>query len=104
MKTKVKLYLIDVYEAYSAYDKDITAVCNLPQKTIDFKYELLEDAEVELPEGFIVEETKGGRTEILYGEEYTNMYTDYNGEKFYTAVVTIDGEYKLHTWNYNFGK
>lgn len=104
MKTKIKLYLIDVYDAYSAYDKNITAVRNLPKETIDFKYELLEEAEVELPEGFTVKKTKGGGNEIYYGDEYTDMYTNYNGKKFYTSVVSLGGEHKLHTWDYNFGK
>ena len=59
---------------------------------------------MELPEGFTIEKTKGDGSEIFYGEEYTIMYTDYNGDKFYTSVIASDGEYKIHTWDYNFDK
>lgn len=106
---KVKLYLINIYEAISAHEKGVTAMRHLPVENAYFKYELLEEAEVELPVGFTLRKTRDFQDEEIFYEsecfesEYSEMVTDYNGEKFVTELVTSDGVVELHTWEYDFG-
>ena len=101
--TTIRLYLIDLYETYSAYEKGVTALRNLPKETPYLKYELLEEADVELPEGFTFEETHGGGEEIFFGDKAAEMVTDYDGENFVTELVTSEGTVKLHVWEGNYG-
>lgn len=98
----MKLYLIDLYEAYSAYEKGVNAVRNLPEQTINYKHELLEEAEVQLPAGFTIATSNCGSEEIYLGDEAAEMVTDYNGGRFVTELVTSKGTVTLHEWNYGY--
>lgn len=96
----MKLYLINIYEAYIAQEQGITAVRNLPTDTIDYKHELLEEADVELPTGYTLEQTQGDGEEIFFGNEGAEMVTEQQDGKYITSLVTSEGITTLHTWNY----
>ena len=96
----MKLYLINIYEAYIAQEQGITAMRNLPTDTIDYKHELLEEADVELPTGYTLEQTQGDGEEIFFGNEGAEMVTEQQDGKYITSLVTSEGITTLHTWNY----
>lgn len=96
----MKLYLINIYEAQMAAEEGITAVMNPTDDTQYYKSEVLEEAEVELPEGFSVKNTVGGGEWIFKGIEDASMVTDMQDDKYVTSLVTSEGIVTLHTWNY----
>ena len=96
----ITLYLINQYEAYIAAEQGIIAVRNMPIDTIDYKHELLEQAEVELPNGFSIEKTQGEGEEIFKGNEGAELVTEFTGGKYVTSLVTSDGIQTLKVWNY----
>ena len=95
----VKLYLINIYEAYMASEQGMTAVRELPNETPYYKYELIEEADVELPRGFTLETTQDSHKEIFRGNEAADMITEYIDGKHVTRLVTSDGIVRLYTWN-----
>lgn len=97
----MKLYLINTYEAYIAKEQGIRAFREIPNDTLYYKHELLEQAEVELPDGFTLEKTQGEGEEIFGGNEAAEMITEYTNGKYVTSLVTSDGVVRLHIWSYN---
>lgn len=99
MKT-MKLYLINTYEAQMASETGINAVCDLPTDTQYYKHEVVEEVDVELPDGFSIEKTIGGGKEIFQGKEDASLVTEYRSGKWVTSLVTSGGEVKIHEWKY----
>lgn len=98
----VRLYLINMYESYSAYESGINAVRSLPTQDQYYKYETLEEADVRLPKGFTIEKTNGGGEEIFNGNMAAEIVTVYDElmERYATELVTSDGIVRIHVWNY----
>lgn len=99
-ENKVKLYLINMYEAQMASEQGITAVCKNIADTLYYKSEVLEEAEVELPSGFTIERTQGDGEEIFKGDKAAELVTTMQGDKYVTSLVTSDGIVTLHKWKY----
>lgn len=96
----MKLYLINTYEAYIAQEQGIRAFREIPNDTIDYKHEVLEEADVELPNGFSIEKTQGDGEEIFFGKEAAEMITERIDGKYVTSLVTSDGIVEFHIWLY----
>ena len=96
----MKLYLINIYEAQMASEQGITAVCHKLTNTMYYKSEILEEAEVELPEDFTIEKTQGGGEEIFKGNDGADMVTEQRNGCYVTSLVTSDGIVTLHKWKY----
>ena len=96
----MKLYLINFYETYRADERGITAMYQLPDETVYYKYEILEETEVDLPHGFEFCETKGYGKEIFKGDEVATMFTKHDGSGYITSLTTSDGTVILHKWDY----
>ena len=96
----MKLYLVNVFEAYRADEQGIKAFRELPNDTIYYKHEVLEEADATLPAGFEVCATQGEGTEIFKGDEAAEMITEHVGTSYVTSLVTSDGIVELYKWNY----
>ena len=97
----MKLYLINCYEGVMASEQIIDAMRTLPTDTIHYKYELLEESDVILPEGFTIEETVTSGTEIFFGDDVAVMLTEYVDGRYVTSLVTSKGITTLHKWTYS---
>ena len=53
MVNKIKLYKVNVYQAYRADEKGVMWFTYKPTDTESYKYEILEEIEKELPTGII---------------------------------------------------
>lgn len=95
----MKLYLINQYEACQAAEQGVTAVRELPNETVYYKYEVLAESDVELPEGFEVAKTNGGGTEIFFGNEGADMITERKGNRYITSLVTSQGITTIKEWD-----
>lgn len=95
----MKLYLINQYEAYQAAEQGVKAMRELPNETVYYKYELLDESDVDLPEGFEVAKTNGAGTEIFYGNEGADMITERKGEHYVTSLVTSQGITVIKKWD-----
>lgn len=95
----MKLYLINQYEAFQAAEQGVKAVRELPNETVYYKYELLDESDVDLPEGFEVAKTNGVGTEIFYGNEGADMITERKGEHYVTSLVTSQGITVIKKWD-----
>ena len=95
----MKLYLINNYETQMASEQGIVAVRHKPTDTMYYKSEILEEAEVELPNGFTIKETQCGE-EIFKGNEGADMVTEWINGCYVTSLVTSDGIVTLHKWKY----
>ena len=95
----MKLYLVHYYEAQIASEQGIFAVRDIPTDTIYYKSEVLEEVDVELPNGFTSEETQCGE-EIFKGDEGADMVTEKVNGKYVTSLATSDGVVELHEWEY----
>jgi len=96
----MKLYLINLHEAYMAAEQGINAVRNLPDDSAYYRHEVLEETDIELPIGFTLEKTQGGGEEIFHGSEAADMVTEYKFGRYITSLITSDGLYVIHTWDY----
>ena len=96
----MKLYLIDIYEAYMASEQGVAAMRNVPDDDAYYKYDILEEADVELPSGYTLEKTQGDGEEIFKGNEAAEMITELVNGKYITSLVTSAGIVKLHKWDY----
>ena len=94
----MKLYLINNYEAYRADEKGVYAGRKVPEDTIYYKHEILEEANVQLPDGYEIGVTRHGEEAIFKGSEYAFMITERKGNTHVTSLVTSDGIVRLHTW------
>ena len=94
----MKIYLINLYEAYQAAEQGVTAVRELPNETVYYKYEVLAEADVDLPEGFEVAKANGGGTEIFFGNEGADMITERKGNRYITSLVTSQGITTIKEW------
>ena len=95
----MKLYLINNYEARMASEQGITAMRHKPTDTMYYKSEVLEEVDIELPNGFTIKETQCGE-EIFKGDEGADMVTEKVNGKYVTSLVTSDGVVGLHEWEY----
>lgn len=96
---KIKLYLINQYEAYQAAELGITAVRELPNETQYYKHEVLAETDVELPKGFKVAKTNGDSTEIFFGNEDAAMITVRDDDHYVTSLVTSKGITDIKEWD-----
>lgn len=96
----MKLYLINQYEAYQAAEQGVMAVRELPNETAYYKHEVLEEADVDLPDGFEEAKINGGGTEIFLGNEGASMVTERDGDHYVTSLVTSQGITPIKKWNY----
>ena len=96
----MKLYLINIYEAQMASEQGITAVCHEPTDDMYYESEVLEEADVDLPEGFTIEKTFGSGEEIFKGNEGADMVTEWRNGHYVTSLVTSDGIVTLHKWKW----
>ena len=96
----MKLYLINIYEAQMASEQGITAVCHEPTDDMYYKSEVLEEADVDLPEGFTIEKTQSNGEEIFKGNEGADMVTERRNGHYVTRLVTSDGIVTVHKWKY----
>ena len=96
----LKFYLINQYEAYQASEQGVTVVCELPNETVYYKYEVLAESDVELPDGFEVAQTNGGGTEVFLGNEAASLITERKGDHYVTSLVTSQGITDIKEWNY----
>jgi len=94
----MKLYLINTYEVQMASEQGITASTHEPKNTMYYMSEILEEAEVELPDGFTYEQSKCGSYEIYRGNEAADILTVLRYGRYITYLVTSDGRTKLHEW------
>lgn len=101
MKKTMKLYLINQYDAYTASEHGIRAVRNLPVETAYYKHEVLEEADINLPDGFTLESTQGQGSEIFKGNEAADMITEFVAGIYVTELVTSDGIVPLKIWEYS---
>lgn len=97
---KIKLYLINQYEAYQAAELGVTAVRELPNETQYYKHEVLAETDVELPKGFEVANTNGDGTEIFFGNEGADMITERKGDHYVTSLVTSQCITDIKEWEY----
>lgn len=94
----MKLYLINVYEAYRADEQGVRAFVEIPKDTIHYKHEVINEADVELPEGYEICATEGNGSEIFNGDEAVELITKRRGDCFITSLVSSDGIVELHRW------
>ena len=94
IKPTVTLYLIDTYEAYMASEKGITASVKKPKDTLYYKHEILDDQEVELPDGY----TFDGKN-FCIGNEIAELstYQQNNGD-YVTCLISSQCIKVLHNW------
>lgn len=97
-KKTIKLYLISIYEAYQASEQRIVAVRELPNETMYYEYEELEETEVDLPSGFELAKTVGEGTEIFFGNEGAGMITELKHDHLVTSLVTSHGITPIKVW------
>ena len=95
----MKLYLINIYEAYRADEQGVTAMREVPNNSDYYKYEVLEEADVELPAGFELEKTQGDGTEIFCGNEAAEMVTEWQDDHYVTSLITSKGATVIKVWN-----
>lgn len=96
----MKLYLINQYEAQMASECGINVVRNEPKDTRYYKAEILQEADVELPEGYTIKDMGDGRTEIFFGSEGVDMVTEQSEAGVYvTSLISSDGIVDIKTWN-----
>lgn len=95
----LKIYLINQYEAFQAAEQGVTAVRELPNETVYYKYEVLAESDVELPDGIEVANTNGGGTEICLGNEAAEMTTERKGDHYVTSLVTSQGLTDIKEWD-----
>lgn len=94
IKPTVTLYLIDTYEAYMASEQGITASVKEPKDTIDYKHEVLDEQEVELPDGY----TFDGE-DFVIGNEIAELSTYRKDDGNYvTCLISSQGMVTLHYW------
>lgn len=87
MKKTVTFYLYNTYEAYCASEKGINANTIPPIDTLYYKHELLEKAEVELPEGYY--STDDGQ--IVDSDGYVcRIFSEKRGKYFATYLAPFD--------------
>lgn len=96
----LKFYLINQYEAYQASEQGVTAVRELPNETAYYKYEVLAESDVELPDGFAAAKTNGCGTEIFCGLEASGVITERKGNHYVTSLVTSQGITDIKEWDY----
>lgn len=99
-KNTIHLYLINMHEAYMAAEQGVVAVRNLPTDTINYKHEVFEESDVELPTGFTIEKTQGDGEEIFNGDEGADMITELINGKYVTSLVTSNGIVTIKVWNH----
>ena len=95
IKPTVTLYLIDTYEAYMASEQGITASVKEPKDTIYYKHEILDEQEVELPDGY----TFDGK-DFCIGNRIVELttYRQDNGD-YVTCLISSQGIKVLHNWS-----
>ena len=96
----MKLYLINVYETYRADEQGVRAFRELPNGSIYYKYEVMEESDVTLPSDYEVCTTQGEGTEIFNGDDAVEMVTEKKGGSYITSLVSSNGIVELHRWNY----
>ncbi len=52
----MKLYLVQCYQAYSARECKVTATFYEPNDTLYYKHDLIQEAEIELPDCYKIDE------------------------------------------------
>lgn len=94
IKPTVTLYLIDTYEAYMASEQGITASVKEPKDTLYYKHEILDEQEVELPDGY----TFDGK-DFCIGNRIVELttYQQDNGD-YVTYLISSQGIKVLHNW------
>lgn len=93
IKPTVTLYLIDTYEAYMASEQGITASVKEPKDTLYYKHEILDEQDVELPEGYTFD------GEFWLGGEVAELVTQQEDNGNYVSyLVTSQGIKVLHNW------
>lgn len=94
IKPTVTIYLIDTYEAYMASEKGITASVKEPKDTIYYKHEILDEQEVELPDGY----TFDGK-DFCIGNRIVELttYQQDNGD-YVTCLISSQGIKVLRNW------
>lgn len=95
----MKLYLINIYEAYMADEQGVTAMREIPNDTDCYKHEVLEESDVELPAGFELAKTQGGGEEIFCGNEAAEMVTEWQDGHYVTSLITSRGSTVIKVWN-----
>lgn len=93
IKPTVTLYLIDTYEAYMASEQGITASVKEPKDTLYYKHEILDEQEVELPDGYTFD------GEFWLGGEVAELVTQQedNGD-YVTCLISSQSIKVLHNW------
>lgn len=95
---KVKLYLVNQYSAYQIGEQGIYASLDAPKDTLDYKSEILEETEVELPEGITCEPDRTGCLQFWKNDEHVPLYTEYKNGHHVTSFVACGGKVKLVKW------
>lgn len=93
----MKLYLINFYETYRADEQGVRAMMEIPNDTVYYKHEIVSEADVELPEGYRLEEFEWGNT-VMYGAENAEIVTYQIDGGYKTVLVTSRGEELLMYW------
>ncbi len=95
IKPTVTLYLINTYEAYMASEQGITASVKKPKDTLYYKHEILDEQEVELPDGY----TFDGK-DFCIGNRIVELttYKQDNGG-YVTCLISSQGIKVLHNWD-----
>ena len=97
----MKLYLYNCTTAQMAAECGINASRTCPTDTLYYKYDILEEADVTLPEGFSLEKTQGDGEEIFFGNQPVSLSTAQLTDGSYaTYLITTDGMILLHAWSY----
>ena len=89
----VTLYLVNTYEAYMASEHGITASVKEPNDTLYYKHEILDEQEVELPDGYTFD------GEFWVGNNHAELITERedNGD-YVTYLVSSQGMVVLRSW------
>jgi hypothetical protein len=93
----MKLYLINFNETYRADEQGVRAMMNVPSDTEYYKHEIISEADVELPEGYRLEEFEWGNA-VMYGVENAEIVTYQVDGGYKTVLVTSRREELLMYW------
>ena len=78
----------------------MTAIKELPREGVYCKYELLEEAEIALPEGYELCQCAGGNVEFFHASNSCDMVTEKVGCAYVTSLVDAECATPIHTWGW----
>lgn len=98
-KKTIKLYLCENTKAYMADECGVATLTQEPVNTVYYDSYVIDEDDIELPEGVTYEECVGGNYEFFVGGEPAALDTYQRCGKYITRLITSGGYTTLKKWD-----